>query len=156
MPVMDGLEATRRIKSTASGVHTKIVALTAHALEEERLEILSAGCDHVIRKPYRDTEIFDALVKQLGVKFLYGDEKVQVPQKVNELKAAEMGNIPTALILELQRAAELLDTRLCLNIINKISDISPNVGERLRRMVEDLQYQELLVILDNLADKEAI
>ena len=154
MPVMDGLEATRRIKSNASGIDTKIVALTAHALEEERLEILAAGCDHFIRKPYSDAEIFDTLVKQLGVKFLYGDEKVEIPHKTNELEIAEMENIPAVLIQELRRSAELLNARLCLGTIDKIRDISPNVGETLRRMVEDLQYQELLVLLDNLVKKE--
>ena len=61
MPVMNGLEATRRIKGNEAGVDTKIVALTAHALEEERIEILEAGCDDFIRKPYRASEIFDAL-----------------------------------------------------------------------------------------------
>ena len=36
MPVMDGLEAVRRIRATKAGADTKIIALTAHALEEER------------------------------------------------------------------------------------------------------------------------
>jgi len=58
MPVMNGLEATRRIRESDAGAQTRIVALTAHALEEERREILEAGCDDFIRKPYRDTEIF--------------------------------------------------------------------------------------------------
>ncbi|MFQ5436850.1 MAG: ATP-binding protein, partial [Anaerolineae bacterium] len=40
MPVMDGLEATQRIKKSEAGADIKIVALTAHALEDERLEIL--------------------------------------------------------------------------------------------------------------------
>ena len=35
MPVMDGLEAVRRIRATKAGAETKIIALTAHALEEE-------------------------------------------------------------------------------------------------------------------------
>ena len=43
MPVMNGLEATRRIKAEAGEQTPKIIALTAHALEEERLEILAAG-----------------------------------------------------------------------------------------------------------------
>jgi CheY-like chemotaxis protein len=70
MPVMDGLEATRRIKATEAGRRTKIIAVTAHALEEERAEILAAGCDDFIRKPYQVTEIFECLAKHLGVRYI--------------------------------------------------------------------------------------
>ncbi|MBI4860784.1 MAG: response regulator, partial [Candidatus Riflebacteria bacterium] len=77
MPVMDGKEATRRIRATAHGARVKIVALTAHALEEERREILAAGCDDCLCKPCRATEIFDALEKHLGVRFVRGGELSQ-------------------------------------------------------------------------------
>jgi CheY-like chemotaxis protein len=70
MPVMDGLETTRRIKATEAGRRTKIIAVTAHALEEERTEILAAGCDDFIRKPYQVTEIFECLAKHLGVRYI--------------------------------------------------------------------------------------
>ncbi len=62
--LMGGLEATRHIKATKASAHTRIVAVTAHALEEERREILAEGCDDFIRKPYHDVEIFDALTKK--------------------------------------------------------------------------------------------
>ncbi len=41
MPVMDGLEATHRIKATDAGLHTKIIAITAQALEEEKKDYAS-------------------------------------------------------------------------------------------------------------------
>jgi CheY-like chemotaxis protein len=77
MPVMDGLEATRRIKQTEAGQSTAIVALTAHALEEEKEAILAAGCDDFVRKPFREQEIFEAMAKHLGLKYVYeyGREK---------------------------------------------------------------------------------
>ena len=61
MPVMDGFAATRRIKATAVGQATAIIALTASVLEEERAVVLSAGCDDFLRKPFRDEQIFTAL-----------------------------------------------------------------------------------------------
>jgi signal transduction histidine kinase/DNA-binding NarL/FixJ family response regulator len=71
MPVMDGYEATRRIKATLQGHATAIIALTASALEEDRKVILSEGCDDYIRKPFREQELIEALEKHLGVRFLY-------------------------------------------------------------------------------------
>jgi CheY-like chemotaxis protein len=71
MPVMDGYEATRRIKSATKGQATVIVALTASALEEDREVILSEGCDDYIRKPFRENDLLEALERHLGVQFIY-------------------------------------------------------------------------------------
>ncbi|MCP4579102.1 MAG: response regulator, partial [Deltaproteobacteria bacterium] len=70
MPVMDGLEATRRIKAGENGPKTIIIALTAHAFENEREKILAAGCDDFVRKPFKEHEIFEAMCKHLGVKYI--------------------------------------------------------------------------------------
>ena len=74
MPVMDGYEATRRIKATTRGQATVIIALTATAFEEDREQILLEGCDDFVRKPFRKDEIYDMLAKHLGVRFLYEEE----------------------------------------------------------------------------------
>jgi CheY-like chemotaxis protein len=67
MPVMDGYEATKYIKSTTKGSATAVIALTASVLEEEKAIILSAGCDDFVRKPFNEQTIFDVLSKHLGV-----------------------------------------------------------------------------------------
>lgn len=54
MPLMDGLEATRRIRDVQGGYKGLIVALTANSLEEERQIYLQQGLDGVISKPLKD------------------------------------------------------------------------------------------------------
>ena len=51
MPVMDGHEATRQIKSTSQGQATAIIALTASVFEEDLSLVLAEGCDDFVRKP---------------------------------------------------------------------------------------------------------
>ncbi len=151
MPVMNGLEATRHIKENENGAETKIVALTAHALEEERLEILKAGCDDFIRKPYRDTEIFEALSKQLGVRFQYSKQETSgVVFEENRLDEEQLKKIPSDLIKNLYEAALLLDDQLCLEAAGMICDHNHELAENLRRMAEDFNYKGMLEILDNI------
>ncbi|MEN8258109.1 MAG: ATP-binding protein [Thermodesulfobacteriota bacterium] len=156
MPVLDGLEATKRIKASKAGADTKIVALTAHALEEERREILEAGCDEFIRKPYRDTELFDALAKQLDVRFIYA--KKELPATASqELKLDEeqLKKIPLDLLTNLRVDAELLDEEHCLITAGKVSAHNQGLGESLRHMVEELQYKEILAAVDKVTSPGA-
>jgi PAS domain S-box-containing protein len=71
MPIMDGYEATRQIKSQLRSQKTVIIALTASAFEEERKTALSAGCDDFIRKPFCEEEIFEKMAQYLGVRYRY-------------------------------------------------------------------------------------
>jgi two-component system, cell cycle response regulator DivK len=51
LPVMDGLEATRRIRAHAETQRIPIIAVTAHALTDDRDKALRAGCDDYHAKP---------------------------------------------------------------------------------------------------------
>jgi CheY-like chemotaxis protein/HPt (histidine-containing phosphotransfer) domain-containing protein len=64
MPVMDGYDATRRLRS--AGYKGPVVALTAHAMEGERDRCVAAGCDDYVRKPIDRSELHAALQRYLG------------------------------------------------------------------------------------------
>ena len=51
MPLLDGIEATQRLRGLPGGSDVTVLALTAQALEEERQRCLTAGMDGVMTKP---------------------------------------------------------------------------------------------------------
>jgi two-component system sensor histidine kinase EvgS len=70
MPVMDGLEATRRIRAGAEGVRNPnmpIIALTAHALDDDRTTIMAAGVSEYITKPVDMHVLIRAIGRSLGI-----------------------------------------------------------------------------------------
>ena len=78
MPVMDGYEATRRIRAlerdrtNSTLPPTKIIALTANAFEDECTNALAAGCDAFVRKPLQAALILAKIAEHLGVRYVNG------------------------------------------------------------------------------------
>jgi PAS domain S-box-containing protein len=68
MPEMDGLEATAaiRVAERQSGIHTPIVAMTAHVLQGDRERCLEAGMDEYLAKPIRARRLFETIEAMVG------------------------------------------------------------------------------------------
>jgi CheY-like chemotaxis protein len=152
MPVMDGYEATRRIKATAKGQATVIVALTASAFEEDRETILSAGCDDVVRKPFRQDEIFDMLAKHLQVRFVYEEglapsTEVQLAEAQEALTPAALAALPPGWLAELRQATIKADLDLILALVDQIGEQNAAVAGELADLARDFQYKKILTLI---------
>ena len=68
MPVMDGLEASLRIREMEknTGLHLKIVGLTANTFDADRDKCLEHGMDEYMSKPF-EVEEFDRIIRKLGL-----------------------------------------------------------------------------------------
>jgi CheY-like chemotaxis protein len=92
---LDGLETTRRIRAEehASGrPRVPILALSASALEHERGEILEAGCDDFVAKPYRESALFAKMREHLGIDFVYEQDGAPVGEMM-ALRASGAVNV---------------------------------------------------------------
>jgi signal transduction histidine kinase/CheY-like chemotaxis protein len=160
MPIMDGYEATRRIKSTTRGQATVIVALTASALEEDRVIILSEGCDAYIRKPFREEEIFNALELHLGVRFSYkeltpeellehmtsGDRQLPELRTRSELLQSLEG-LPESWISDLEQATILGDLGSLETVIYRIQDKDAALADVLANLARNFNHDGILKLI---------
>jgi two-component system, cell cycle response regulator DivK len=65
LPVLDGWEATRRIKADARFARTPIIALTAHAMPGDAEKALASGCDDYLSKPLDEDLLFEKVARYL-------------------------------------------------------------------------------------------
>ena len=66
LPVMDGWEATRRIKESGATNSIPVIALTAHAMSEDRDQALAAGCEDFDTKPVELDRLLEKINRLLG------------------------------------------------------------------------------------------
>ncbi len=64
LPILDGYEATRRIKADPDLKHIPIVAVTSYALSGDELKARAAGCDGYVAKPFSPRKLL-AVVREL-------------------------------------------------------------------------------------------
>jgi CheY-like chemotaxis protein len=152
MPIMDGYEATRQIKSHLKGQATVIIALTASALEEEKAIILSAGCDDFVRKPFRESLIFDKLAEYLGVTYLYEDESDRnfndrTTDDLDTLAAnlkIHLSEMPDSWNIQLHQAAMLADNDLITELIKLIPENNTILIHSLISLVDNFCYNQIM------------
>ncbi len=156
MPVMDGLEATQQIKKTESGKSTVIAALTAHALEEEREQILAAGCDDFVRKPFREYEIFSVMGHHLGLRYEYEGSREQTAAVESEidLRPEQLAALPADLLRTLHDAAVELDRDRILVLIEQINTIDAHVAMALETSVKKFVIGPLIDLLKDIVQPE--
>ena len=67
IPLIDGWEATRRLKADPATAHIPIIALTAHALSSDQQKAVDVGCDGYIPKPAEPRLVLAAVQRHLGM-----------------------------------------------------------------------------------------
>lgn len=65
LPVLDGYEATRRIKADTALNHIPVIGLSAHAMSGDAEKARAAGCDDYLTKPVNDELLFQTLERFL-------------------------------------------------------------------------------------------
>jgi signal transduction histidine kinase/CheY-like chemotaxis protein len=149
MPLMDGVEATRRIRALG-GPNVKIVAVTASVFADQREELLAAGLNDFVRKPYRPEEVFDCMARHLGVRYVYREAETAFAGKpIRVVRLEALATLPVELRRELQNALITLDTGRVTGLVRRVSELDPDLGGALAHHTDRLEYSPILGALEN-------
>ncbi|MFZ9738897.1 MAG: hybrid sensor histidine kinase/response regulator [Prochlorotrichaceae cyanobacterium] len=156
MPVMDGYEATQRIKSHLNGQATVIIALTASAFESDRELILAKGCDDFLRKPVKKDLIFEKLRQHLGIVFVYQDtpEPQDTPPALANLPAEALPQMSLEQLQILKTAAIVAKPGPLLELIEQILPPDLALTTTLTEMVRRYEFEAIIHWLNQFIDHE--
>jgi len=148
MPVMDGHEAIRRIRAMPGGAKTKIIAVTASALDENRKDLMGVGADDFIGKPFREAELFQKIHTHVGVEYEYGEDLgAELLETDGALSTESIQLLPSNLIDQMREAVIGADLDQLLATIQKFDARDPTTARGLRSLAEHFEYQKLLDLL---------
>ncbi|MDJ0703572.1 MAG: ATP-binding protein [Leptolyngbyaceae cyanobacterium MO_188.B28] len=181
MPVMDGYEATRRIKSEAASSPISpppiIIALTASAFEESRSVVLAAGCDDFVRKPVQEEVIFDKMSKHLKVKYVYAesqedrrrqhepyDSSANFAQPERSGQTTEFIRLPPtslevmseAWIAELHQAAIQVDADWIFQLIDQIPSMHSSLARGLADLTHRFCFDEIIDLTQRDSNEQTV
>lgn len=153
MPVMDGYAATQAIKSHLKGQATVIIALTASAMEEHRITVLSAGCDDFVRKPFREEVLFDKMAEYLGVQYIYDEEagaqlNENTSSEPEEVTPATFAKMPASWTEKLYQAAQEADGKAILQLVAESPEIETHLGQTLIVWVNDFRFDKITDVIE--------
>jgi signal transduction histidine kinase/CheY-like chemotaxis protein len=151
MPILDGYEATRRIKASLRGQATVIIALTASAFEHEQEIVRAAGCDDVVRKPVREATIFAKIAEHLGIRFVYEDPQPVGVERAAELRPDHLAALPTEWLAELRQAADEVDTALAEAAITRIRARDTVLADGLSNLVSNYRFDKLQELIQEVS-----
>lgn len=148
MPIMDGYEATKKIKSLLKDRQTKIIALTASSFEEQKAIVLAAGCDDFVRKPFLEQDIWETMARHLEIEYIY--HKTAVKEQNNEipfkLTSESLKVMSPEWVAKLHRAAAQLDRENIEELIDLIPVEQDAIASILTEMVDNFDFEEILKI----------
>ncbi|MEL4897796.1 response regulator [Crocosphaera sp. Alani8] len=160
MPIMNGYEATKYIKSTPNGKATVIIALTASAFDEQKKQILAIGCNDFIAKPFSEAIIWEKLAQYLGVSYLY--EEVDNKEELNPIEQEEKTELDSGKVLveslltlseewkeQLYEQAKQLNRKQVLKLIEEIPEHHTTLIETLTNLAQNYKFTEIAELVQS-------
>jgi signal transduction histidine kinase/DNA-binding response OmpR family regulator len=155
MPVMDGHEATRRIKAAPGGKETVIVIMTASVLDEDRRKVRQSGADDFLAKPCREEVLLEKVRALLNISYDYedtgeSDSRPDVPARALWAeRVTHVTQLPRELIEQLRDATSNGDKRLLNKLIARVDQSKDfEFARDLQRLADRYEYDTLTRLLE--------
>jgi CheY-like chemotaxis protein len=149
LPVMDGYEAARQIKSTKTGRHIPVIAVTASAFKDSEEQVFADGMDGFVSKPFEPEDLFDVLKQALKIEYVYADTPDPAKDGTSawSLAARDMEALPRNLVKAMYQAVEQGDMARLRQLITQVKKTDARVAHALNILASQYAYDKLMKLL---------
>ncbi len=141
-----------KLKTSDFPSRTVIIALTASVPEDKLQDILAAGCDDFLLKPFRYAELFEMMEKYLGVRYVWEEDVSPESARSNAdiqnaLTWDALGILPPDLPDRLEYASTLGDITEIYAVIEEIRRHDDILADGLTILADDFEYGRILKLI---------
>ncbi len=148
MPNVDGVQATSHIKQHINP-NVVIIALTASAFDYQQAEIIAAGSDGYVTKPFRRDDLLELIGQKLGVTYTYDDETPAESVTIHDTLSDDvLRTLPAETIRELNRIVTELDVQAGHALLAQVAQSSPHAATVMKNWLRHYQYDHLLSVVN--------
>jgi CheY-like chemotaxis protein len=164
MPLMDGYEATRKIRALeGQNPKTVIIALTAGAFDEDQANVLAAGCNDLLHKPFKKQELLDKIETHLGVHYMrataqtpastqvldqprdrFTDRGFSLQPTMRSLKPTDLSTMPQEWLQKLYESASQANTQRVLELVQDIPEQQIILRNLLMDLINDFRLDIIM------------
>lgn len=147
MPIMDGLEATRRLRTTDQGATVPIIAISGNTFEDDQKQGLAIGMTAYLTKPFRSEKLYKVLSDCLNLQPLYQRNDEYQPTTQVPITTEILASLSSELTDGLRKAVQDGDIALLRQLIDQIGQHDATIASGLRTLADRYDYQQLERIL---------
>ena len=147
MPVWNGLKTTQMIRGQAHLKQPTIIALSASALNSQRIEAIEAGCDAFISKPFQEHYLLESIAEYLDVTYaveLYPDENPAKAMEDAQLEPHCFEKLEPRWVHELNHAAKQLNAVRIQNLLKQLEPEHERLRVDLSSMVHNFDFDKIV------------
>ncbi len=144
MPVMDGYEATKKLKATEKGKNTPVIAITASSFGSDEQKVLAAGANGYIRKPFKPQDLLSQLASFLNLNFITAEEKSSAGgMKRGVLTREALSCLPSELLVNMSQAVALGKMTRLRELITEAEKTDVALAAQLHALADAYDYDRL-------------
>lgn len=147
MPVMDGIEVTKKIRSLEKEKKTPIIIISASAFNETRKEVYKNGANDFISKPFKEDEVYLKIQKFLPVEYEYETTNNVSYENSISVQPSNSSSLNSKVKEEIRNLAILGEIDEINSIINTIPEISKTELRYIRKLLNDYNLNELISLM---------
>ena len=147
MPVMNGEDAVRHIRTQALNHQTRIIGLSASAFENDVAAAIDSGCDDFVGKPIQAAEILEKTAQLLGVDYQQQEIEHSTRSVPSRLTPALIESAPSEWRYALSQATLDLNEGAILALAEQLPAAQDELKSAIAHCVKNLAYKQILQVL---------